>query len=211
MERVKVLGILGGIGCGKSTIGAAFADLGAAVLDADRSAHAALDDAAVRGAIAARFPGVARADGSIDRAALGAIVFAEPEARIALESLVHPRVKQDLHARFAAANDDPAVPLVVLDAPLLLEAGLESWCDALVFVDVPFAERARRVKESRGWSAEELARREANQVPLERKRARADHVLDNSGEPAAARREVAELFRRYARPSHGSAARSAGR
>lgn len=204
MERVKVLGILGGIGCGKSTIGDAFADLGALVLDADRSAHAALEDREIRDAIATRFPGVVDSDdsgssGAIDRRALASIVFDDPGALAALEAIVHPFVKRDLRERLDAALADPTLPLVILDAPLLLETGLDAWCDDLVFVDVPFPVRARRVQETRSWDESELRRRESRQLPLAEKRARAGEIIDNSGDRAAAKRQVAEIFRRFAR------------
>lgn len=200
MERVQVLGILGGIGCGKSTIGAHFADCGAVVLDADRSAHAALADPAVKSRIAARFGGVFDAHGAIDRGALGKIVFSDPAARESLEAIVHPWVHEDFRRQLDLARSDVRTRLVVLDVPLLLEAGWDSACDALIFIDTPLAERERRVAETRGWSSAELARREAQQLPLERKRARAAHVIDNSGPRAQAARDVEAIFRRYANP-----------
>lgn len=200
MERVQVLGILGGIGCGKSTIGALFADRGAVVLDADRSAHAAFADPAVKSRIAARFDGVLDARGEVDRGALGKIVFADSAARESLEAIVHPWVHEDLERRLQTARSDPRTRLVVLDVPLLLETGWDSACDALIYIDTPLAERERRVSANRGWSSAELARREAQQRPLEEKRARSAHVIDNSGPRADAARDVDAIFRRYATP-----------
>jgi dephospho-CoA kinase len=194
MERVKVLGIVGGIGSGKSTIGAFFAARGAVVLDADVAAHAALDDPSIRAAIVARFGSVTAPDGSIDRAKLAKRVFSDGTELAALERIVHPAVLANLSQRLRAAQTDPSSPLVVLDAPLLLETGLDRECDAVAFIDAPLEVRTRRVAENRGWSPEELAAREARQLPVAEKRARANYVIDNSGSRDRAERDVHTVF-----------------
>lgn len=176
--RRPVIGITGGIGSGKSTVARAFAALGCVVADADADARAALDEPDVRGAIVAAFGDeVLGPEGRIDRPALARRVFGDEDARRRLEGIVHPRVHERREATFAAAPPD--APALVIDAPLLLEVGLERRCDAVVFVDCPREERLRRVRTTRGWDEDELARRERAQLPLDAKRSRADHVVVN--------------------------------
>ncbi|MEM9883775.1 MAG: dephospho-CoA kinase [Planctomycetota bacterium] len=179
-----VIGLLGGPGSGKSFVAAAMADHGAAVIDADALARAALDRDGVRDVLAGWWgPGVIGGDGRVDRAAVAARVFENPAELARLESLVHPIVNRQREALRERHRIDPAVRAIVEDCPLLLERGLERDCNVLVFVDTPAERRQRRVAESRGWSAEDLARREKNQLPLDTKRGRADYVLDGGGEP----------------------------
>ncbi len=194
MERVKVLGILGGIGSGKSTIGAMFADLGAVVLDADRIAHECLTHDDVKESIRQRFGATVFDGDAIDRAALGKRVFDSNAERRALESIVHPCVRESIERRLQQARNDPRVPLVVLDVPLLLESPLNHACDARVFVDAPRDERLRRVMTTRGWDETELDRRERAQIALDAKRRAADHVIANSGPLDAVRSAVQAVF-----------------
>lgn len=191
MSRVPVIGLVGGVGSGKSAVAAALARRGGRVVDADALGHAALREPALAAAVLARWPQVAGADG-IDRAKLAAVVFADDAARDALEALVHPWIVRRIREGVAAARE----PFVVIDAPLLLEAGLRGDCDLVVYVDAPAAERARRVA-ARGWPADELVRREAAQMPLEEKRRLADVVLDNGGSPAALDAQVERLLERF--------------
>lgn len=181
-----IIGLLGGIGSGKSLVARQFASLGCGVIDADALAREALDEPAVREQLVRWWgPGVVGADGRADRKAIGRIVFDHPEELGKLESLIHPRVlerRRRLVERFQA---DPAVVAIVDDTPLLLEKGLESGCDVLVFVKAPRDTRLARVRESRGWDDAELARRESRQWPLDKKEGRADYVLENSGDQAA--------------------------
>ena len=197
-----VLGVLGGIGSGKSEAARLLAARGGLVLDADRMAREELERPETVAWLRERFgAGVLTAQGQPDRAALAARVFAQAPERRALEERLHPAVRARLKAELAAARLR-AVPRVVLDVPLLLENedkhALAAQCDALVFVDVARAERERRVQAQRGWSAAELARREAAQMPLELKRARAQHVLDNNGDRAALDAAAARLLARLA-------------
>src|SRR5205085_8506223 len=111
--------------------------------------------------------------GQIDRGKVGAMVFADPAEREALEAMVHPWITRRLCEELAAARADPAVPFVVLDAAIMLEAGWESACDLLVYVHAPRAVRLRRVAEQRGWSPAAVAAREAAQLPLAEKARRA--------------------------------------
>jgi dephospho-CoA kinase len=187
---MKTIGLVGGIASGKSLVAKLFAERGAGMLDADRTGHEVLArDAEVRAALVARWgPTILAPDGSIDRAAIAACVFASDTASSAeaahqerefLESLLHPRIKARLSektAEFAAAG----YPAVVLDAPLLLEVGWGPMCDLLVMVDAPREARLARAIE-RGWTSQEFARRESAQWPVEEKRRHAKVVIKNDG------------------------------
>jgi dephospho-CoA kinase len=184
--RTTVIGVLGGIASGKSTVARLLAGPQGAVLDADHVAHGVLQSEEIRDLVRERHgEGVLDGRGEVDRAALGAIVFADRDARKELEGWIHPRVRATLHASLedAAAR---GVPTVVLDVPLLLEHaeehGLLELCDHLVFVDAPADARDQRAVRDRGWEPGEVVRREAAQMPLSTKRDRADVVISNDGD-----------------------------
>ena len=136
--------------------------------------------------------GVLDERGRVDRGAIAAIVFRDPAERARLEGYLHPRVER---ARLRMFEGAPAgTPALVIDAPLLLEAGLADRCDRLWFIDAPESARRTRVTTTRGWTAEELARREGAQWSLDRKRAAAHDVLRNDGDPASLREQVRQLL-----------------
>ncbi len=205
-----MIGVLGGIASGKSWVARELAGPSGRVIDADAIAREVLESPEVRAELAAAFgPSLLRADGSVDREALARRVFASPAERARLEAFTHPRIR----ARIRALLDDARsrrLPRVVLDVPLLLENeaahGLVGECHELLFVDSDPVERARRAAASRGWSEGEVARREAQQLPLDRKRARADFVIDNRGSldelQAALKRYLAHLDERVPRIPH---------
>lgn len=193
---MKVLGIVGGVASGKSTVAAEFARLGAVVLDADESAHRALQEPDVKAALVERWgEEILAADGSVDRAAVAAKVFgtadAEGERRF-LEGVVHPRVRKDLEAQMQELSAQ-GVGVVVLDVPLLVEVGWEDMCDVVYFIDVSRSERLRRARE-RGWSDEDFSRREAAQASAREKRAAADRVITNDGSLEDLRQQVAAAW-----------------
>lgn len=181
-QRMPVIGIVGGIAAGKSHVANVFAGLGCVVLDSDKAAKAQLDEPAVKDVIVSWWGSdVLGADGRVDRKKVAAIVFADPSQRQRLEGLVHPRLKAARAAAIAQARKE-GKPGVIVDAPLLLEAGVDAECDAVVFVDAPRNERLERVMRKRGWSQEELTAREAAQWSLERKRAASHAVIANGSE-----------------------------
>lgn len=187
------IGIVGGIGSGKSAVARAFAALGCEVCVSDEVARRVLDEPAVRAEIErAAGPAVVRADGSIDRVRLAQSIFSDRAVRAAVERAMHPRIEALRRAQFAAAPD--AAPAFVIDAPLLLEVGLDRECDAVVFVDACEATRLARVAATRGWSADELARREAAQMPLAEKRARSSDIVANDADEPALRASVGALL-----------------
>jgi dephospho-CoA kinase len=183
-----VIGICGGIGSGKSAVAAAFRALGCEVCVSDDVARAVLEQPEVRAAVVARVGrDIARPDGSIDRAALGRAIFADAALRADVERIMHPRIEAARRAQFAKAP--LSTRAFIIDAPLLLEVGLDRECDAVVFVDAPHALRVNRVTATRGWAAAELDRREGAQMPLEQKRARStDAIVNDSGHAELVRR-----------------------
>lgn len=191
MSQTTVIGVLGGVGSGKSSITRMLQGHGALALDADAVAHESLNDPAVVKEIVERFgSGVIDARGRIDREALGRLVFHDESTneREALNAIVHPRVRERLDAELSAARRE-GIRFVVLDVPLLLESKYKSECDCLVFVRSKFATRLERVR-SRGWDEEELRRREAAQTPLVEKERLADFVVDNDGPIEAMHKKV---------------------
>lgn len=198
---IPVIGLAGGIGAGKSTVAGIFARLGCLVVDSDARAKAALDRPEVRDQLVRWWgEGVLApqsADGTrrIDRGKVAQIVFADAAERKRLEDLVHPIVRQD-RAQAAREGAAAGARAVIVDAPLLFEAGLDAECDAVVFVDSPRRARVERVVQTRGWSEAELDRREAAQLPLQSKQSRADYTVTNDGPMADLERQVARVLDR---------------
>jgi dephospho-CoA kinase len=194
---MKIIGLLGGIASGKSLVARQFCELGAGLLDGDRAGHEVLRLPEVKQLVRERWgQSVFAADGEVDRKALGRIVFdASSEGRSELEYLekiTHSRIGRRLRQQTAdlAAQGRAAA---VLDAPVMLKAGWDAFCDHIVFVEAP--EEVRRARAlARGWSQEDIARRESVQEPLEVKRARAEFVIDNSGTPEQTRKQVERLW-----------------
>lgn len=178
-----VLGLIGEIGGGKSTVAGRLVEHGASVIDADVVGHQRLAEPSIRDRIVERFgPGVRDVSQlGIDRHALGAIVFHDPNALRDLEAILHPSMRERFVEMIAELSGAPGRPLIVLDAAVLLEAGWDDLCDRIVFVEAPRPERLRRVSATRGWSEETLAARERSQWSAEAKRQRADRVIVNDG------------------------------
>jgi dephospho-CoA kinase len=197
-DRKRIVGLIGGIGAGKSTAANRFAERGAVIVDADRTGHEVLREAEIKERLQAIFgKEILDTKGEVDRTKLGSLVFARPENRQKLESVVHPRMAEHFREKISLALADPKVPMIVLDAAILQEVGWDSICDEVIFVDVPREIRLERLKTNRGWSEEELARREAAQGPIEQKRAKASAIIDNAGDPEACRQAVDRLFDKW--------------
>lgn len=212
-----IIGILGGIGAGKSTVVRMMSLLGARTIDADRLAHEELESPRARRELQEWLgPEVFDASGRVNRAAVGRKVFGDPEKLERLERLVHPRVREritraveEFRREEASASRD-AESLLVLDVPLLPSTPLREVCDALVFVDASLEVRRQRVKRTRGWSPGELETRESHQMPLEEKRRLADFVIDNSRDEEATRRQVEACLGELRRRASAEAGRGEG-
>lgn len=191
---VRVVGLCGGIAAGKSFVAARFREHGFLVLDADRVAREVTAEPETLDAIRARFGERVFQGPALDRAALGAIVFGDPEAKQDLEAMLHPRIRERLGQALRAALD--AGDRVVLDVPLLFESGWDDECDRIVFVDTTRATRLQRAA-GRGWDDEELARREATQLPIDEKRSRSDAAVPNDGDEEETRSAVTKLLQSW--------------
>lgn len=186
-----VLGLTGSIGMGKSTVAAMFAEAGVPVFDADAQVHRLQGPGgALVAAIEAEFPDTTTELG-VDRTLLGEAVFGNPEAFKRLEGIVHPAVA---HARneFLKANADK--PLVLLDVPLLFEAGGWRQVDKIIVVSAPAEVQRERVLSRPGMSVERFESILARQMPDAEKRARADFVISTGGSKDETRAEVAALI-----------------
>jgi dephospho-CoA kinase len=191
---IKV-GLTGGIGSGKSEVARLLASRGAIVVDADVLAREAVRPGTEGLArVVAEFgEGVLAADGTLDRPALGRVVFADPQRLAALTAIVHPYVARRRAELTAEAPDDA---VVVDDVPLLVENHLESGYDLVVVVDAPAAVQLERLTGLRGMTEEDARSRMAAQASREERRAVADVVLDNDGDLAALETAVSALWER---------------
>jgi dephospho-CoA kinase len=187
------VGLTGGVASGKSTVATLLRELGAVVVDADQLAREVVEPGTPGlAAVVSEFgPEVLTADGALDRAAVGAIVFADPARRAALEAIIHPRVRT--RAAEIAESARPGV-LVVQDIPLLVETGQAGHFDAVLVVDVPEDVQLARAMGDRGWSEDEARARMAAQATREARLAAATHVIDNSGTREDLRQRVTEVF-----------------
>lgn len=190
------IGLTGNIASGKSTVAARLGELGAVVLDADRFARDAVaPGTAGLDRVFARFGSdVRNPDGSLDRAALGRIVFRDAGARRDLEAIVHPEVAR-LRADAAAGAAAHGAAIVVSDVPLLFEAGLRDSFDAVVFVDAAESTRLNRLIVDRGMAEADALAMMAAQADPGPKRAQADWVIENDGSRAALMAGVDAVWR----------------
>jgi dephospho-CoA kinase len=193
-----VVGLIGGIGAGKSTAAKCFAVRAGQVIDADVLGHEALRQPEVIESLVRRWGAhVHRPDGSLDRREIAKIVFADAAEREALESTVFPYIAGRTRELIAAAQANPGVAFVVLDAAVLLEAGWGGLVDELVFVDAPRDLRVARLRDRSGWSEADLTAREAAQWPADEKMLRAGAVLVNDSGAAALQEQVDDLLARW--------------
>jgi dephospho-CoA kinase len=190
--------LTGGAGAGKSTVAARLRELGAVVIDADALARGVLEPGSdgLRQVVAAFGEQVLRPDGSLDRAALAAVVFADPERRRELEAITHPRIAARTSERLAAA---PADAVVVHDVPLLVEKALAPAYDLVVVVDAPVERRVERLV-GRGLAEADARARIAAQATRAEREAVADVWLDNDGSVADLVAAVDVLWRERLAP-----------
>lgn len=192
-----LIGLTGGIASGKSTIARRLAERGAIVVDADVLAREAVEPgepalAAIRAEFGDR---VLAADGSLDRSALGAIVFSNEDALVALNSIVHPAVRRLSAQRIADAAADNPSAVVVYDVPLLVESALENPFDQIVVAHASAETRVQRLVSLRGLSVEDARRRVAAQASDAERLAVADTVIDTDGSMAHTVEQVDRLWR----------------
>lgn len=192
------IALTGGIASGKTAVSRRLAELGASIIDSDVLAREVVEPGTpALAAIAETFgPGVLRPDGSLDRPALGALVFSDVAARAALNAIVHPAVRRRARELMAASPPDAVVVNVI---PLLVETGQAHDFDIVVVVDVPVEVQVARLVARNGLTRAEAEARLAAQASREQRLAVADEVIDNSGTPADLRARVDDLWRRLRR------------
>jgi dephospho-CoA kinase len=193
-RRFLLVGLTGGLATGKSTVSEVFRGLGCVVLDADVLAREVVEPGEpALAAIAAEFgPDVLRADGTLDRKRLGAIVFADPTRRRRVEAITHPAIRERFLARLAELEAQDFAGIVVWDAPVMIESGGYQAMDRLVVVVTdPVTQRARAL--ARDGDAADAERKIASQMPLAEKAKLADYVIDNSGDRAATESRTREV------------------
>jgi dephospho-CoA kinase len=195
---MRVLGLTGGIGSGKSVVAQMFARLGAAVIDADQLAREVVEPGQpALEEIAATFGrDVLLPDGRLDRAKLAGIIFADPVERAKLDAITHPRIRTRMNELIKARRSGPGV--LIADIPLLYENNRVNLVERVIVVWVDPQTQLRRIRQRDGLSADAAGQRIAAQMPLEAKRARADHVIDNSGTREDTRRQVEAIYHLYA-------------
>lgn len=188
------VGLTGGVASGKSVVAAKLAQLGAVVIDADALARVVVEPgtpglAAIRETFGEH---MLQADGTLDRAALGALVFSDDGAREKLNAIVHPLIREEAaRLRQAAAPE----ALVVEDVPLLAESGQAGAYDVVIVVQAPREERIRRMVEDRGWTRQDAEARMAAQATDEQRAEIADYLLVNDGTREQLLARVEELYR----------------
>jgi dephospho-CoA kinase len=192
-SAVLVIGLTGGIGSGKSTASALLAAKGAAILDADAITRSLqVPGTEVFAAMVERFgPGILAPDGTLDRAAVAKVVFADEQAKRDLEAIVHPAVGNVMVTRLQELADTDTV--VIYDVPLLVESGRKGYA-AVIVVDVDPEIAISRLVAQRGMTEADARARIANQVSREERLAVADHVIDNSGTREHLQQEVDEAW-----------------
>ncbi|MGQ9832000.1 MAG: dephospho-CoA kinase [Thermochromatium sp.] len=190
-----IVALTGGIGSGKTTVANRLAELGAGVIDTDEISRTltAHDGAALEDIVAAFGPDIRLADGTLDRARLRRIVFSDPDARARLEAILHPRIESIMLERLSDLQTDYAVLVI----PLLFETGQEHHADRVLVVDVPESVQIARVMQRSGLSETEVRRIIASQIPRQARNARADDLIDNSGERAALEPRIRHLHALY--------------
>ncbi len=192
-----VIGLLGGVGSGKSTVAAALANLGCGCVDADAIGHELLKDPQVRGELAEHWgQKIFDAEGNIDRKALAYAAFAARDQTQALNTIMHPRIRRRMVKQIDALVADPDVPAVVVDAALLLETDWCELCDVFIFISTPEDDRAERVRQSRGWDRRTFKRRENLQIPLDIKADKSEYVVNNSLSESSLREQIRLIFHR---------------
>ena len=193
---MKLIGLTGGVGSGKSTVATMLRELGAVVVDADEASHAVYEPGTPGfETVVGEFGDYYVSDGHIDRQRLGELIFKDAASRRRLNAIVHPLVRDWMAARTAEAAEQGA-DVVVQDVPLLFENGLDPLFSSVVLVYVPEEMQLARLVEGRGFTPERARAVIATQVPIEEKRRRAHIVIDNSGTPEQTRGQVEQLWAR---------------
>ncbi|RKD23794.1 dephospho-CoA kinase [Ammoniphilus oxalaticus] len=195
-----IVGLTGSIACGKTTVANMFKEMGCPIVDADLVAREVVMPGE-RGLqlVSERFGAdVLAEDGTLNRKALGKIIFDEPAARADLNAILHPLIRQRMQEKKEEALQSDS-PFVIMDIPLLYENEHETTVDYVVVVYIPEHVQLDRLMQRDGFSAQEAKKRIASQMDIEEKRKRADYVIDNDGSLENTRRQVEKIFNQLSR------------
>ena len=199
-RKKPIIGIIGGIASGKSTVAAQFGKLGCAVISADAIAHDLLGEEPVRDEIVRLFGrGILQPSGQIDRRRLAEMVFADAEKLHALNKVIHPLVLARTERLIAEYEQRKHLQAIVLDMPLLVEVGWASRCDRLIFVRCDRAQRVRRAEQTGLMDEQGIKIREKFQISLDKKARLADNTIDNNSDFSTLVRQIQEIFSDIAR------------
>jgi dephospho-CoA kinase len=194
-KHKPLIGIIGGIASGKSTVAREFGKLGCAVIDADQMAHAFLEDPAVRDEVVRLLgPGIVGSDGRIDRRTVGQLVFADRRKLASLNAIVHPRVLERTECLIAQYQKHDGVAAIVLDMPLLVEVGWADRCDKVIFVDRDLSRRGGLAGPKGTLTEQQIKIRENFQISLDEKMKLADNTIDNNSELSTLVRQIKTIF-----------------
>jgi dephospho-CoA kinase len=190
-----VIGILGGMYSGKSTVAAELGKLGCAVIDADSISHQLLEEKDVLKKIVRIFgKEILDENGKISRSALANRVFGDPAKLAQLTGILHPLVIVRVEELIKQCESQPAVRAIALDIPLLVEVGWEKRCDHLIFVDCAPPTRLERAKNKGVFDVDQLKIRENLQISLDKKKRIADNIVDNNSDLSGLSRQIASIF-----------------
>ncbi|MEJ2703999.1 MAG: dephospho-CoA kinase [Sedimentisphaerales bacterium] len=193
-ERKPIIGILGGIASGKSTVARQFAKLGCRLIDADAIAHELLDSQPVRERIVAAFgPEILDSGRKIDPKKLAGVVFVDADKLAFLNAILHPLVLERAEKMIEQAGRQNEIRAIVLDVPLLVEVGWAERCARLIYVNCDEKIRVDRAKEA-GLDENQLKMRENFQISLDKKVRLADNTIENNSDFSALVRQVADIF-----------------
>ena len=209
--NIPIFGIVGGVGAGKSSIIRNIATLKLHVIDADQIGHQQIATASILKQIVTLFGnGILDSQGNISRPLLAAEAFGEsPEQiikRTQLNAIVHPAIRVEIQRQIQSVPED--VDAIILDAALLLEAGWDVECNAVIFVDTPLEQRQQRVARNRNWTIDEHDRREASQWSLDEKRSHSQFTVDNSGTVESASKQMESVLQEAIRQFKNSQSES---
>ena len=194
-RKKPIIGILGGIGSGKSTVAAEFAKLGCRIIDADNIARELLGREAVREKIVGLFgESILDSADKINRKKLAEIVFADVDKLSSLNSILHPLVLARAEQLIEQYKRQPQVEAIVLDMPLLAEVGWHKRCDRLIFVDCKRQLRTARMKKKAGFDENQLKIRENFQISLDKKASISDNTVNNNSDLLVLTKQVTDIF-----------------
>jgi len=194
-KKKPIIGILGGIASGKSTVAAEFAKLGCKVIDADKIVHELLQKTAVKEKIVGLFGhAILDSAGKVNHEKLADIVFTSSEKLLSLNKVIHPLVLERTEQLIEQYNRQSRIKAIVLDMPLLVEVGWADRCDRLIFVDCQNQLRINRAKQINRLDENQIKIRENFQISMDNRASIADNVVDNNSDFQALVRQVADVF-----------------